>query len=425
MNVLIVNTSERTGGAAVAAGRLLEALINSGEKAKMLVRDKQTDCITVAEVPGRMRARWNFLWERWCIYNHLRFSKNHLFEIDIANCGTDITSLPEFKWADVVHLNWINQGMLSLRNIRKIVKSGKPVVWTMHDMWQATGICHYSGGCMSYKTGCAGCPLLPDGGSRYDLSNKIWRRKKALYSAGNICFVACSRWLESQARQSALLKGQRIVSIPNAIDGRVFYRRNDKAECRRETGLPEDKKVILFVSHRVTDRRKGMEYFIEAVDRLVADHPEMKESTVVAVLGGESEYMAGRLALKTCALGYVSDEKRIAVIYNAADIYVLPSVEDNLPNTIMEAMACGVPCVGFRTGGIPEMIDHGKNGYVADFRKADDLAAGMHRLLCGDDYEAMSRAAVSKVHTHYSQQSVAMRYIEVYNETAAMKKYII
>ena len=117
MNVLIVNTSERTGGAAVAAGRLLEALINSGEKAKMLVRDKQTDSITVAEVPGRMRARWNFLWERWCIYNHLRFSKNHLFEIDIANCGTDITSLPEFKWADVVHLNWINQGMLSLRNI--------------------------------------------------------------------------------------------------------------------------------------------------------------------------------------------------------------------------------------------------------------------------------------------------------------------
>lgn len=295
----------------------------------------------------------------------------------------------------------------------------------MHDMWQATGICHYSEGCMSYKTGCAGCPLLPDGGSQYDLSNKIWRRKKALYAAGNICFVACSRWLESQARQSALLKGQRIVSIPNAIDGRVFFRRNDKVGCRRETGLPEDKKVILFVSHRVTDRRKGMEYFIEAVDRLVADHPEMKESTVVAVLGGESEYMAGRLALKTCALGYVSDEKRIAVIYNAADIYVLPSVEDNLPNTIMEAMACGVPCVGFRTGGIPEMIDHGKNGYVADFRKADDLAAGMHRLLCGDDYEAMSRAAVSKVHTHYSQQSVAMRYIEVYNETAAMKKYII
>ena len=303
MNVLIVNTSERTGGAAVAAGRLLEALINSGEKAKMLVRDKQTDSITVAEVPGRMRARWNFLWERWCIYNHLRFSKNHLFEIDIANCGTDITSLPEFKWADVVHLNWINQGMLSLRNIRKIVKSGKPVVWTMHDMWQATGICHYSEGCMSYKTGCSGCPLLPDRGSQYDLSNKIWRRKKALYAAGNICFVACSRWLESQARQSALLKGQRIVSIPNAIDGRVFFRRNDKAECRRETGLPEDKKVILFVSHRVTDCRKGMEYFIEAVDRLVADHPGMEGRTGggarrrVGVYGGTPRAQNVRLGI--------------------------------------------------------------------------------------------------------------------------------
>lgn len=425
MNVLIVNTSERTGGAAVAAGRLLETLNNSGEKAKMLVRDKQTDSITVAEVPGRMFSRWHFLWERWCIFCHLHFSKDHLFEIDIANSGTDITSLPEFKWADVIHLNWINQGMLSLGNIRKILKSGKPVVWTMHDMWPATGICHYSDGCLAYKSGCANCPLLPDSGSQHDLSNKVWRRKKSLYADGNICFVACSRWLESQARQSALLKGQRIQCIPNAIDHRVFFCRHDKEGCRREVGLPEDKKVILFVSHRVTDQRKGMSYFIEAVDRLVAEHPEMKTTTVVAVLGGESEEITGRLALKTCALGYVTDEKRIATIYNAADIYVLPSIEDNLPNTIMEAMACGVPCVGFRTGGIPEMIDHRQNGYVADFRKSDDLAAGMHWLLCEADYEAMSRAAVSKVHARYSQQSVAMKYIEVYNEMAAMKKYII
>lgn len=126
MRVLIINTSGRTGGAAVAANRLMEALNNNGEKAKMLVCDKDTDQITVVGLHNGLRRHLNFLWERWCIFVRMHFSKKNLFEVDIANAGMDITKLREFKEADVIHLSWINQGMLSLKGIRKILESGKP-----------------------------------------------------------------------------------------------------------------------------------------------------------------------------------------------------------------------------------------------------------------------------------------------------------
>ena len=163
MRVLIINTSERTGGAAVAANRLMEALNNNGVKAKMLVRDKDTTNLTVCALPQTWRLNWHFLWERLCIWFHLRLKRDHLFDIDIANCGTDITNLPEFKEADVIHLHWINQGMLSLKDIRKILQSGKRVVWTMHDIWPATAICHLTMDCRHFETQCQNCRLLPGG----------------------------------------------------------------------------------------------------------------------------------------------------------------------------------------------------------------------------------------------------------------------
>ena len=135
MRVLLINTSERIGGAAIAASRLMESLKNHGIKAKLLVRDKQTDQISVVSLDHNWRMVWKFVWERIVIWSANRFNKKNIFAVDIANTGTDITSLPEFQQADVIHLHWINQGMLSLKNIEKILASGKPVVWTMHDMW--------------------------------------------------------------------------------------------------------------------------------------------------------------------------------------------------------------------------------------------------------------------------------------------------
>ena len=197
MKILIVNTSERTGGAAVAANRLMKALNNYGVKAKMLVRDKETDALTVSELPSSPHQRWNFLWERLCIFLRMH-SRKHLFEVDIANAGSDITRLREFQEADIIHLHWINQGMLSLSGIRKILRSGKPVVWTMHDIWPATAICHVTLDCRNFTTKCRNCRLLPGKGSAHDLSASVWQKKQRMLEGENIYFVACSRWLESR-----------------------------------------------------------------------------------------------------------------------------------------------------------------------------------------------------------------------------------
>lgn len=416
MRVLIVNTSERTGGAAVAANRLMEALNNNGVKSKMLVRDKETDHLTVASLPSSWRQQWNFMWERFVIWLHLHFRREHLFEIDVANAGTDITQLPEFQEADVIHLHWINQGMLSLKGIRKILTSGKPVVWTMHDIWPATAVCHYSRGCEQYHTQCVQCPLLPGDG----MAKQVWNRKEQMLSGQRITYVCCSEWLAGEARKSALLKDQRIVSIPNAIDTRLF-RPQDKKQARQTLELPTDRRIILFVSQRVTDPRKGISYFVDAVSRLVQQHPEMKDNTGVAILGGHPEEVASQLTLPSYPLGYISNPSRIVNIYNAADVFVLPSLEDNLPNTIMESMACGVPCVGFHVGGIPEMIRHQVNGYVAQERDAADLAQGIRYVLADADYEALSRECLHLVSQKYSQQSVANRYIEEYQNSMTPK----
>ena len=421
MRVLIVNTSEKTGGAALAANRLMEALKNNGVKAMMLVRDKETDHISVASLPQQWRMRWYFLWERWCVFCHLCFRRKHLFDVDIANIGADITKTREFQDADVIHLHWVNQGMLSLKGIRRILDSGKPVVWTMHDIWPATAICHYSRGCERFKSRCERCPLLP-GKRRNDLSSKIWKRKQRMLEGQTISFVACSQWLASEARKSGLLAGQEVTSIPNAIDTRVF-RQLDKQQARKELGLPDDKRLILFVSQRVTDERKGMNYLVEAVRLLIERYPDFAQDTGIVILGGHSEELEDQLALPSYSLGYVSDVHKIVNVYNAADAFVLPSLEDNLPNTIMEAMACGVPCVGFHVGGIPEMIDHQKNGYVARFRDADDLCKGLHWVLNEAPVENLRQCALQKVYHHYSQQSVSLRYIEEYNKALAMKNY--
>ena len=418
MKVLIVNTSERIGGAAVAANRLMKALNNSGVKAKMLVRDKCSNSLTVVGLPKSPMKRWHFLWERLVVFCYLHFKKQHLFEIDIANTGTDVTQLREFQEADIIHLHWINQGMLSLGNIRKILQSGKAVVWTMHDIWPATAICHLTLSCQQFTTGCHNCQLLPGNGSNHDLAYKTWHRKKSMTQDENIYYVACSRWLEAEAKKSALLNGQKITSIPNCIDTHI-YKKGNQQEARQRLGLPINKKLILFASQRVTNENKGMSYLIEACQQLATGN----EKPGVVILGGHAEEVVSQLPLETYPLGYVNDEHRIVDVYNAVDVFVLPSLSENLPNTIMEAMACGVPCVGFRVGGIPEEIDHKKNGYVAEYRNANDLAQGIHWILSEANYQALSSHTIHKVAQYYSQQSVALKYLEVYQQAMAFKHY--
>ena len=419
MRVLIINTSERMGGAAIAAGRLMDALRNNGIQAKMLVRDKQTDRVTVIGLKKSLWKIWQFIWERIVIWKANHFKKHNLFEVDIANTGTNVISLPELSQADVIHLHWINQGMLSLKDIRRIIESGKPIVWTMHDMWPFTGICHYAGDCDKYTTHCENCPILYKGNKK-DLSFHTFQQKKRMLEGSHIHFVSCIQWLGNMAKRSKLIGNHSIVSIPNAINTNLFKPR-DKQAARHKLGLPMDKQLLLFGSMKTSDKRKGIDYLVNACELLAKSHPDFCKQLGVVILGKESNLYESLFPFPIYSMNYVNSEKELADIYNAVDLYVTPSLQDNLPNTIMEAMACGIPCVGFNVGGIPEMIDHLHNGYVADYKSAEDFANGIHWALSEGEYESLSQEAHRKVLTSYSESAVAKRYIEVYNKIMGNK----
>ena len=373
MKVLIVNTTERTGGAAIAANRLAKALRAEG-----------------VEVAAATRRRmWPFYAERLRIFLANRLSKHNLWLTDIACCGEDITHRREFQEADVVHLHWVNQGFLSLKDIGKILQSGKRIIWTMHDQWPYTAICHYAEDCTCHQTHCRHCPQLVHPGAK-DLSYRIFEQKQKMWQQADITFVGCSRWMADEARKSALARGHRIVSIPNAIDHRIFHPM-PKAEARAVLDLPNDKSIVLFICQKVTDERKGMRYLEEALKWLPDDIRLVRVGK-----GGDYE---------------INDEQRMAAMYAAANVFVTPSLQDNLPNTIVEAMSCGTPCVGFHVGGIPEMIHHQRDGYVARYRDANDLAEGIRYVLA---HPGLQQEAARYAHETYNESRVAQLYIKEY-----------
>lgn len=272
----------------------------------MLVRDKQTDQVTVVALKKSWRRIWQFAWERAVIWAANGFKRKNLFAVDIANTGTDITSLPEFRQADVIHLHWVNQGMLSLNDIRRIIRSGKPVVWTMHDMWPFTGICHYAGSCKNIHNNakvanCSNALISATCHIRFS-------EKTRLYAGSKLTFVACSHWLEEMAKQSALLQGQAITSIPNAINTNLFKPRPKKF-AREKLNLPSDKKLLLFGSMKITDKRKGINYLIEACKQIADHDPELGQNLGVVVLGSHAEQYASLFPFPIYTMNYVSNEK--------------------------------------------------------------------------------------------------------------------
>ena len=410
--VLLVNTSERTGGAAVAANRLLKALNKNGVEARMLVLHKTSNDPCVSTIGKPWQKKWKFYRERILIWFNNLFSRKNLFTVSTADSGFDITKHPDFINADIVHLHWINQGLLSLKSIKKILSSGKPVVWTLHDMWPFTGICHYAGECEHYASQCHHCPLLSHGAVK-DLSFRSFNKKRKLFANSKVTFVGCSHWMENIARKGLLTQGQRSTNIPNAIDTEVF-KPMDKSAVRKKYNLPQDKKLLLFGAMNINDKRKGIDYLMAACEHLSAACPDLGKKIGIVVFGSNTAQYTSLFPFPCFPLPYITKESELAEIYSAVDMFVTPSLQDNLPNTIMESLACGTPCVGFHIGGIPEMIDHRSNGYVAKYQSAEDLAAGICFVLSHPNYTSLCANARKKVLEHYSENVVAKRYGEVY-----------
>ncbi|MCB0503740.1 MAG: glycosyltransferase, partial [Bacteroidetes bacterium] len=221
-------------------------------------------------------------------------------------------------------------------------------------------------------------------------------------------FVTCSHWLKEEALKSSLLKEANVISIPNPIDTE-FFQPLSKNESRHELELDPDKQYILFGAANLNDDRKGLQYLLDAIAILVQQNPS---TSIELLLFGKANKNELTIPLKINELGSITTMEKMRTVYNAADLFIIPSLQDNLPNTIMESMACGTPVVGFNTGGIPEMIDHKENGYIAIFKDAEDLVNGIQFTL--ENASQLGKRARQKVLDNYTQENVAEKYISFY-----------
>lgn len=417
MRVLLLNTKEGAGGAGIAAGRLLHALDRHGVDAEMLVRERETDNPRVHSIERPLAGRAAFIAERLGVLWHERGRRRNLFAIDPGTRGIDFPVMELYRRADVVHLHWINQGMLSLRTLGRVLRSGKPVVWTLHDMWPLTGVCHHADECEGWLHECGRCPLLAHP-SEGDLSHTTFLRKRSAYGNGHLQIVACSDWLADLARRAPLLAGHDVHSIPNPLDT-DFYSPADRREARRNLGLPTEGRLLLFVAYRVTDPLKGSEYLREAVNRFVSEQGGPASDLHLVLVGHDAGSCVDRFACPVHSFEYVGDPERMRDLYRAADVLLMPTLRDNLPNTVAESMACGTPAVAFHIGGLPQMIHHTEDGYLARFRDGEDFVEGIRRVLLSPHYDDICRAARRTAVAAYSEDAVARRYTEVYEAALA------
>ena len=393
LHIVLLSYHDSNGGAGIAAGRLKVALEKEGHRVDYLVREKASTSNSVKFGNGLIS--WlKFIAERLFF---LRFEKDKSirFLFNPGVFGSDISKHPLIQQADIVHLHWVNFGFLSVGDIAQLTRLNKPVFWTLHDMWAFTGGCHHSGACEHFQQSCGDCKFLKNPNPN-DLSHRMWEAKKTGFASKNLHIITCSDWLGKRAKQSSILGGHSVKTIPNAIDTEFFSPNATKL------GLDPAKKYVLFVAMRVNAPAKGFHLLKEALQFLDAS------TTELLIVGGE---VTEELTLKAHNFGQVSDPAQMRDIYAAADVFVTPSLEENLPNTIMEAMACGTACVGFEVGGIPEMIEHKKTGYVAKAFDPADLAKGIKGCLESTTAGAKSRERALQL---YDQSIVAQQHLDYY-----------
>jgi glycosyltransferase involved in cell wall biosynthesis len=280
-------------------------------------------------------------------------------------------------------------------------------------MWVFTGGCHIAFECTNYKIVCGECPFLRKPGKR-DLSYRLWLKKKKLLENKDFTVITVSKWLQGCASSSALLTGKDIRAIPNPLDHNR-YCPSDKKQAKKELSLDQEKRHIMFGAANVRSMLKGFDYFLEALRKL-ALIPDAYDRYEVILYGKSAEEIVPLIPFVTHGFDYIASEEKIITLYNAADVCVVASRLENMPNTILESFACGTPVAAFNTGGIGEMIEHKINGYLAEYLSSDDLAHGIQWILEHDNYQELSQSARQKVISEYSEKAVAEKYRLVYEE---------
>ena len=411
MKILILSARDLRGGAARAAYRLHQGLLAAQVDSQMLVQNKLSDCYSVIApkskikrgiaamkpaldqlplnlYPGRDRAI--------NIYSSQWLPNNIVAQIEQLN-------------PDVINLHWVNGGFVPIEALSKLKQ---PLVWTLHDMWAFTGGCHYSGTCDRYMQSCGACPQL--GSDRHwDLSHWNWRRKTKAWHNLNLTVVTPSNWLASCAKSSSLFQNFPVQVIGNGIDPQL-YQPHDPLFARKVFNLPTDKKIILFGALNSTqDRRKGFTLLLSALKYLKS---AQQASQIELVIFGASEPSQPiNFGFKTHYIGQLSDDVALSLLYASADVFVAPSIQDNLPNTVLEALFCATPCAAFNIGGMPDLIEHQQNGYLAQPEQPQDLAQGIDWILADDTrHQHLRKNSRAKAIANFQLEQQTQKYLQVF-----------
>ncbi len=414
MKVLHLSVNDIRGGAARAAYHLHEGLRAGGVDSRMLVQHKFSDDASVSHVMrllsriGKEKAKASLRIDAL----PLRFYPDRPDSAwSVGWFSASLTAPVARLEPDLVQAHWICDGFASIKALAQL---RQPLVWTLHDAWAFTGGCHYPYDCERYRQRCGACPQLASK-RNFDLSRWGWNQKKRQWRDVNFTVVTPSRWLAECAKASALFHDRRVEVIPNGLN-LTRYRPLDQDHARAWLGLPADKKLILFgAMNSASDRRKGFQYLQTSLRRLATQGWAQKAELVI--FGASRPAHPPDLGMQAHYLGYLYDDASLALLYAAADTFVLPSVQDNLPNTVMEALACGVPCVAFAVGGTPDMVEHERTGYLAQPYEVDDLAKGIAWVLEDEARRrALSRQARQKAENEFGVELQAQRYIDLYRE---------
>jgi glycosyltransferase involved in cell wall biosynthesis len=414
MNILQINTAADSGGAGVAMARLHRGLIRQGHESRILARLRRSPRPNVLTIPEASGMRQSIV-DRFL--NNARMQLDAWFSLPQVYGSTKrILHSELFQQADIVQLHNLHGWYFDYELLPQI-SARKPVIWTLHDMWAFTGHCAYSYECGRWQKGCFDCPLLRGDGRRLveprptllDRTSQQWQKKRDLYRASRLHVVTPSLWMADQVRRSILGDALDVQCIPNGIDLAVFGPR-DQASARQTLGIRQRAKVILFVAAKVIQGRKGLTYLFEALHSM-----RNTEEVVLLTVGNAGPSRQQLQHYEHLHLGQVADESRLNLAYNAADVYVLPSLADNQPLTVLESLAAGTPVVAFDVGGVPEMITHLDTGYLARYKDATDLAAGISRILDEDGLRVpMRQQCRNSMVERFDLDQQACRYVELY-----------
>lgn len=407
---MLVTTLQGGGGGAVH--RLLQGVRNLGVDCRALVQD-DTVCHAnsyVIKTRRTLLTRAVNLALRKLRSNPMGSYPNRepaLFSIQ--HYTDNVAAQASQLTPDLIHLHWICNDWIGVSSLGQF---RRPVIWTCHDMWPMTGGCHYSGACDRYTHQCGRCPVLHSDRDD-DLSRRVWQRKAKALRGSNFTLVCPSRWMAGCARSSSLFSDVRVEVIPNGIALETFRPLN-RLMAREVLGLPQDKRIVLFGAWE-NSPRKGLHLLIAALRLLCCEGWRDRLEPVIFGFDKPSDHLDS--GLRTHYLGLLHDPLSLALAYSAADVFVVPSIDENLPTTAIEAIACATPCVGFRTGGLPDIIEHWKNGYLAEPYDPADLASGIAWVLESENRRrCLGERGRQKAQEEFSNQRCAERHVKLYRE---------